>query len=103
MCSSGVVGVHCLNAPQHVRGWLSDDEGCQQQHPQVKATGQGNGHRVEFARFVLNVLHAGQNPIESRTTTLVRGQAGLGGKAAQGDVVAPARSNGLLAGGGARF
>jgi hypothetical protein len=84
MYSGGVVGVRCLNAPQHVPGWLSGHEGCQQQHLQVKATGQGNGHRVEFARFVLNVLHAGQNPLESRTTTLVTGSGGVGWQSSAG-------------------
>jgi hypothetical protein len=34
---------------------VGGDKGGQEEHLQVRATGQGVGHSVEFARFVLNV------------------------------------------------
>jgi hypothetical protein len=52
-CGVGMVGV--ANTPQHFCGWRSGDKGGQEEHLQVRATGQGARHSVEFARLVLNV------------------------------------------------
>jgi hypothetical protein len=77
-CGVGMVGG--TNAPQHVCGWRSVDKGCQEEHAQVGATGQGVGHGVEFARFILNVqVKIGEKFGPSH---LARGEAGLGGKVA---------------------